>query len=70
MEILKTQAAGAGGKTQLTDAMATLMKEQAFHVYEYEDQDYDCGSKIGYFEAVLAYVEHLNFGVVASHRSS
>ncbi len=57
MDILKTQAAGAGGEIQLTDAMATLMKSQAFHAYEYEGQDYDCGSKIGYFEAVLAYAK-------------
>jgi len=33
------------------------MKEQSFHAYEYEGQDYDCGSKIGYFEAVLAYAK-------------
>jgi UTP--glucose-1-phosphate uridylyltransferase len=57
MDILKTQAAGAGGEIQLTDAMATLMKTQAFHAYEYKGQDYDCGSKIGYFEAVLAYAK-------------
>ena len=57
MDILKTQAAGAGGEIQLTDAMATLMKTQAFHAYEYEGQDYDCGSKLGYFEAVLAYAK-------------
>lgn len=55
MDILKDQEAGAGGEIQLTDAMATLMKQQTFHAYEYEGQDYDCGSKIGYFEAVLAY---------------
>jgi UTP--glucose-1-phosphate uridylyltransferase len=57
MDILKTQAAGAGGEIQLTDAMATLMKTQAFHAYEYEGQDYDCGSKLGYFEAVLAFAK-------------
>jgi len=63
MDILKTQAAGAGGEIQLTDAMATLMKEQSFHAYEYEGQDYDCGSKIGYFEAVLAYAkDHAEIG--------
>lgn len=57
MDILKTQAAGAGGEIQLTDAMATLMGQQKFHAYEYEGQDYDCGSKLGYFEAVLAYAK-------------
>ena len=63
MDILKTQAAGAGGEIQLTDAMATLMGRQDFHAYEYEGQDYDCGSKYGYFEAVLAYaIDHPEIG--------
>ena len=63
MGILKTQEAGAGGEIQLTDAMATLMKSQPFHAYEYEGEDYDCGSKIGYFEAVLAYArDHAEIG--------
>jgi len=57
MHILKDQEAGAGGEIQLTDAMAKLMKEQPFHAYEYDGQDYDCGSKIGYFETVLAFAE-------------
>ena len=66
MDILKTQAAGAGGEIQLTDAMATLMGKQKFHAYEYEGHDYDCGSKIGYFEAVLAYAkDHPEIGAEA-----
>jgi len=55
MGLLKDQAAGAGGEIQLTDAMARLMKTQDFHAFVYEGQDYDCGSKLGYFEAVMAY---------------
>lgn len=63
MDILKTQEAGAGGEIQLTDAMATLMKSQSFHAYEYDGEDYDCGSKIGYFEAVLAFArDHEEIG--------
>jgi len=66
MGILKDQAAGAGGEIQLTDAMATLMKDQSFHAYEYEGQDYDCGSKAGYFEAVLAFAhDHPEIGAEA-----
>lgn len=57
MDILRTQEAGAGGEIQLTDAMASLMKTQPFHAYEYDGQDYDCGSKLGYFEAVLAFAQ-------------
>jgi len=54
-DLLANQGAGAGGEIQLTDAMATLMDQQSFYAFEYEGQDYDCGSKLGYFEAVLAY---------------
>ncbi len=54
-DLLETQAAGAGGEIQLTDAMARLMERQSFFAYEFEGADYDVGSKLGYFEAVLAY---------------
>jgi len=55
MGLLKDQEAGAGGEIQLTDAMARLMQTQDFHAYIYDGQDYDCGSRLGYFEAVLAF---------------
>ena len=55
MGLLRDQAAGAGGEIQLTDAMARLMKEQDFHAFAYDGQDYDCGSKLGYFEAFMAF---------------
>ena len=54
-ELLENQGKGAGGEIQLTDAMDRLMETQSFYAYEFEGQDYDCGSKIGYFEAVLGY---------------
>lgn len=58
-QLLEDQGAGAGGEIQLTDAMARLMETQNFYAFEYEGQDYDCGSKAGYFEAVLAYaIDH------------
>jgi UTP--glucose-1-phosphate uridylyltransferase len=57
MKLLKDQEAGAGGEIQLTDAMARLMEDQSFHAFVYEGQDYDCGSKIGYLEAVMAYAK-------------
>lgn len=57
MGLLKDQAAGAGGEIQLTDAMARLMQTQDFHAFVYEGQDYDCGSKLGYFEAVMAFAQ-------------
>ncbi|MCL4144846.1 UNVERIFIED_CONTAM: hypothetical protein GTU68_039727 [Idotea baltica] len=53
--LLENQETGAGGEIQLTDAMARLMEMQKFYAYEFEGSPYDCGSKAGYFEAVLAY---------------
>ena len=56
MKLLATQDTGAGGEIQLTDAMARAMEAGSpFHAFAYEGQDYDCGSKLGYFEAVLAH---------------
>lgn len=52
--LLADQGKGAGGEIQLTDAMARLMGMQDFYAYEFEGSPYDCGSKLGYFEAVLA----------------
>jgi UTP--glucose-1-phosphate uridylyltransferase len=72
-ELLENQARGAGGEIQLTDAMARLMEAQPFYAYEYEGQDYDCGSKLGYFEAVLAYArdhEEIAEGVDALIRAA
>ncbi|MEL6724752.1 MAG: UTP--glucose-1-phosphate uridylyltransferase GalU [Pseudomonadota bacterium] len=53
--LLADQGAGAGGEIQLTDAMARLMEMQRFFAFEFEGAPYDCGSKLGYFEAVLAH---------------
>lgn len=56
MGLLATQETGAGGEVQLTDAMARAMNSGSpFHAFAYDGQDYDCGSKLGYFEAVLAH---------------
>ena len=66
MDLLEDQDPGAGGEIQLTDAMARLMDTQDFHALKYEGQDYDCGSKLGYFEAVLAYaLDHPEIGLGA-----
>ncbi|MGB3457053.1 MAG: UTP--glucose-1-phosphate uridylyltransferase GalU [Litorimonas sp.] len=64
MSLLATQETGAGGEIQLTDAMARAMEDGApFHALAYEGRDYDCGSKLGYFEAVLAHaLDHPEIG--------
>lgn len=53
--LLEDQGKGAGGEIQLTDAMVRLMESQAFYAYEFDGEEFDCGSKIGYFEATLAH---------------
>jgi UTP--glucose-1-phosphate uridylyltransferase len=52
--ILADKERGAGNEIQLTDAMAKLMKQQAFHALEYEGTTYDCGDKIGLLRANVA----------------
>ena len=54
MEVLETQAAGAGGEIQLTDAMAALIGRQPFHGCTFDGQRYDCGDKAGWVQANLA----------------
>lgn len=54
-DLLEDQGPGAGNEIQLTDAMERLMKTQQFYAFEYDGQDFDCGSIPGYFEAVFAH---------------
>ncbi|HEX6978485.1 MAG TPA: UTP--glucose-1-phosphate uridylyltransferase GalU [Alphaproteobacteria bacterium] len=52
---LDRQNRGAGGEIQLTDAMATLIGRSPFHGYRFEGRRFDCGDKVGFFEANLAF---------------
>ena len=54
MRVLETQGKGAGGEIQLTDAMARMIGNQAFHAVTFDGARYDCGSKTGFVEATLA----------------
>ena len=54
-DILDEQAAGTGGEIQLTDAMVTLAKTQPFYGLKFEGRSFDCGSKIGFLTANVAY---------------
>ncbi len=54
-EILGQQAAGTGGEIQLTDAMVTLARSQPFYGLKFEGRSFDCGSKIGFLTANVAY---------------
>jgi UTP--glucose-1-phosphate uridylyltransferase len=49
------QDPGAGGEIQLTDAMIKLMAEDRFFGLQFEGRTYDCGDKIGFLAANVAY---------------
>ena len=51
---LSKQETGAGGEIQLTDAMAKLLDRSPFHGLRYQGQRFDCGSRLGYMEAIIA----------------
>ena len=56
-ELLADQERGAGGEIQLTDSMIRLMEDlkQPFHAVRFDGRIYDCGSKIGFLTANIAY---------------
>jgi UTP--glucose-1-phosphate uridylyltransferase len=56
-ELLGKQERGQGGEIQLTDAMIRLqaLASQSFHADRFDGQIYDCGSKIGFLMANVAY---------------
>ena len=54
-EILSNQGKGAGGEIQLTDAMKTMIENQPFYACSYEGRSFDCGSKVGFLAANVAF---------------
>jgi UTP--glucose-1-phosphate uridylyltransferase len=46
---------GAGGEIQLTDGIADLLDESAVYAYSFTGKRFDCGSKLGYLMATVAY---------------
>jgi UTP--glucose-1-phosphate uridylyltransferase len=54
-DILSAKETGAGGEIQITDAMKKLLATQPFHALKYEGHTFDCGSKLGFLLANVAY---------------
>ncbi|MGB5345875.1 MAG: UTP--glucose-1-phosphate uridylyltransferase GalU [Woeseia sp.] len=52
---LETTGRGAGGEIQLTDAIADLLAEAPVHALSFTGERFDCGSKLGYLKATVAY---------------
>ena len=54
-DLLTNLPRGAGNEIQLTDGIARLLDHEFVLAHAFEGTRYDCGSKIGYLEATLAY---------------
>ena len=46
---------GAGNEVQLTDAMAKMIGHSPFHGLRFEGERFDCGDKVGFLEAQIAF---------------
>jgi UTP--glucose-1-phosphate uridylyltransferase len=53
LEHLRNLKPGAQGELQLTDAIASLMRDEAVLAYRFKGTRYDCGHKIGYLKAMV-----------------
>jgi UTP--glucose-1-phosphate uridylyltransferase len=63
-DYLERTRPGAGGEIQLTDAIADMLANESVLAYEFKGERYDCGSKLGYLKATVAY--GMKHAVVAS----
>ena len=54
-DLLADQQTGAGGEIQVTDAILRLLKTQPGYAFQFEGRTFDCGSKLGFLSANVAY---------------
>ncbi len=54
---LENLGSGAGGEIQLTDAIANLLGERQVLAYRFRGQRFDCGDKLGYLQATIAFAQ-------------
>ncbi|MBB6713548.1 UTP--glucose-1-phosphate uridylyltransferase GalU [Clostridium gasigenes] len=54
-DILEDTKPGKGGEIQLTDALKTLISNEAMYAYNFEGRRYDVGDKLGFLEATVEY---------------
>ncbi len=54
-DLLETQQKGAGGEIQLTDALLRLLEKQPSYGFQFDGRTFDCGSKLGFLSANVAY---------------
>lgn len=54
-DLLTNLPRGAGNEIQLTDGIARLLDHEFVLAHAFDGKRYDCGSKLGYLEATVAY---------------
>ncbi|WP_297521419.1 UTP--glucose-1-phosphate uridylyltransferase GalU [uncultured Clostridium sp.] len=54
-EILENTKPGKGGEIQLTDALLTLINQEAMYAFNFEGVRYDVGDKLGFLKATVEY---------------
>ena len=54
-DLLTNLPSGAGNEIQLTDGIARLLDHEFVLAHAFDGKRYDCGSKLGYLEATVAY---------------
>jgi UTP--glucose-1-phosphate uridylyltransferase len=52
---LENIGSGSGGEIQLTDGIASMLREEQVLAYRYRGTRYDCGSKLGYLQATVEF---------------
>ncbi len=61
--ILEKTQPGYNDEIQLTDAISQLLKNESVYGYQFKGQRFDCGSKLGYLEAIVTYgLKHSEVG--------
>jgi UTP--glucose-1-phosphate uridylyltransferase len=54
-DLLENQARGAGNEIQLTDALSAMLGSNPFYGMKFDGTRFDCGDKIGFLEANIAF---------------
>ena len=53
--ILENTKPGKGGEIQLTDALKTLISQEAMYAYNFDGKRYDVGDKLGFLQATIEF---------------
>ena len=54
-DALEVALPGRNQEIQLTDALQSLLKQQAIYAYEFEGMRYDTGTPLGWLKATIAF---------------